>query len=75
MKKIATLFLVFMFTSPVFAKTDFSSMSTQELIAMMGYVKQDEKRKFEDELRKRVPQMNPNQKNQYQKNIQERSKR
>lgn len=46
------LFL-FLFTS-VFAKVDYSQMSNEELIALIGYVTKDKQKDFEAELNKRV---------------------
>ncbi len=46
-----------------FAKTDYSEMSTQELIAIMGICKKKVKQnKFNNELRSRIPTMNEKEK-------------
>lgn len=68
MKKILVL-ICFLLTF-IFAKEDYSEMSTQELIAIMGYVKAEDKSKFLNELKLRVATMNANEKKQYQKNLQ-----
>lgn len=63
------LLLVLFISSIAFAKVDYSEMSTQELIAIMGYVKADNKAKFKAELQSRVPTMSQKEKKQYQKNL------
>ncbi len=70
MKKIALIFLLlFNFT---FAKQeDYSEMSTQELIAIIGYVKEENKAKFIKELNSRISTMTQEEKIQYEQNIQE----
>lgn len=68
MKKI--LVLICLLITFVFAKEDYSEMSTQELIAIMGYVKAENKSKFLNELKSRIATMNANEKKQYQKNLQ-----
>lgn len=67
MKKI--LLLVFFISITLFAKVDYSEMSTQELIAIMGYVKDENKKQFNKELHSRVPTMSPSEKKQYYKNL------
>ena len=64
------LFGALLFTSTLFAGENFSEMSTQELIAIMGYVKPHEKSKFEKELKSRVPNMSSKEKSKYIKNLQ-----
>lgn len=68
MKKIAILFLLFLFATHAFAE-NFSEMSTQELIAIMGYVKPNNQEKFEKELKSRVNAMSSKEKDEYQKNL------
>ena len=70
MKKISLIFLLlFNFT---FAKQeDYSEMSTQELIAIIGYVKEDNKAKFIKELDLRISTMSQEEKIQYEQNLQE----
>ena len=70
MKKISLIFLLlFNFT---FAKQeDYSEMSTQELIAIIGYVKEENKVKFIKELNSRISTMTQEERIQYEQNIQE----
>ena len=67
MKKILILFLLII--SFVFAKVDYSEMSTQELIAIMGYVKAENKKQFVQELKSRVATMSANEKKSYENNL------
>ena len=70
MKKIALIFLL-LFTF-VFAKQeDYSEMSTQELIAIIGYVKDENKAQFIKELNSRIPTMTQDEKVQFEQNIEE----
>ena len=70
MKKIAIIFLL-LFTF-LFAKhEDYSEMSTQELIAIIGYVKEENKAQFIKELNSRIPTMTQDEKAQFEQNIQE----
>ena len=43
-------------------------MSTQELIAIMGYVEKKNMKEFKKELKQRVPTMSQKERNQYEKN-------
>ncbi len=61
--------LILIFFSFVFSKTNFSEMSNQELIAIMGYVKSNEKKDFEKELKSRISTMNDKEKKAYMKNL------
>ncbi len=70
MKKIAFIFLL-LFTF-IFAKQeDYSEMSTQELIAIIGYVKEENKVQFIKELNSRIPTMTQDEKVQFEQNIEE----
>ncbi len=70
MKKIALIFLL-LFTF-IFAKQEnYSEMSTQELIAIVGYVKEENKVQFFKELNSRIPKMTEQEKAQYEQNLQE----
>ena len=51
------------------AKENFSEMSTQELISIMGYVKKENVQEFKKELQSRVPSMSKEEKKIYEKNI------
>lgn len=59
---------VILLVSVMFAKVDYSEMSTQELIAIIGYVKKDKKESFQKELKSRIPTMTPKEKAEYEKN-------
>lgn len=67
MKKI--LVLVCLLITFIFAKEDYSEMSNQELIAIMGYVKSENKNKFLNELKSRIATMSQREKSQYTKNL------
>lgn len=64
MKKIALIFILLV--SFLYAKADFSEMSTEELVALIGYVDATKEERFYQELDKRVPQMNEEQKAIYE---------
>ena len=68
MKKILATLLLTIFISPVFA-VDYSEMSTQELIEIMGYVEKKNYKKFKRELNSRVPTMNSGEKSKYKENL------
>ncbi|WP_320034217.1 DUF1104 domain-containing protein [Campylobacterota bacterium DY0563] len=68
MKRIITTFLFFILTIPLYA-VDYSEMSTQELIEIMGYVEKKNLNKFNKELKSRVPTMNTQEKEKYKKNL------
>lgn len=74
MKKIAVFFLLFLFATSSFAE-NFSEMSTQELIAIMGYVKPDNQKKFEKELKSRIKSMSSKEKEEYLKNLSKMKKK
>lgn len=57
-----------LFVSTLFAE-NFSNMSTQELIAIMGYVKPHNQKAFEKELKSRISTMSPSEKKQYKQNL------
>ena len=67
---IKTLFITLLLSLFLHAGENFSEMSTQELIAIMGYVKANEKSLFVKELKSRVPSMSAEEKSKYQKNLQ-----
>ncbi len=68
MKKLIKFLFVIVFTTSLFSE-DFSEMSTQELIAIMGYVKPTNLNKFKKELKSRVKSMTSKEKNKYLKNL------
>ncbi len=71
MKKIVKIVLIsLLLTASLNAGENFSEMSTQELIAIMGYVKANEKTSFEKELKSRVANMSAKEKAKYTKNLQ-----
>lgn len=72
MKKL--LLLISFIATLSFARVDYSEMSTQELIAIMGYVKESNKKDFINELNSRVPTMSSNEKKQYKKNLEKLNK-
>lgn len=62
------LILVFVFTlSLLFAKVDYSQMSNEELIALIGYVSLENKQAFTKELQKRLPTFTKKEKQMYEK--------
>lgn len=63
------LFFILLLSSSLCAKENFSEMSTQELIAIMGYVKPAEVAKFSQELKSRIPSMSSGEKAKYEKNL------
>ena len=67
-KKFLAIFLISLFITPAFA-VDYSEMSTQELIVIMGYVEKKNKSKFQKELKSRVGTMTPQEKSKYEKNL------
>jgi len=64
-----TFFFVLLLASSLYGKENFSEMSTQELIAIMGYVKPSEIKKFKQELTSRIPSMSSAEKEKYKHNI------
>ncbi len=73
MKKILTILLITLFFSPLFA-VDYTEMSTQELIAIMGYVEKKNEKKFKNELKQRVPTMSSSEKTKYEQNLEKLEK-
>ena len=69
MKKFT--FLILLLVSFLFAKDkeDYSEMSNQELIAIIGYVKDQDKESFLKELNSRIPKMSPFEKAKYEKRL------
>lgn len=66
MKKI--VLIIFIFLSSLQAE-NYSNMSTQELIAIIGYVKASDQKKFKNELKSRVSTMSAKEKKAYKKNL------
>lgn len=67
MKKIILIF--FLLLGTLFAKEDYSEMSNQELIAIIGFVKEENKESFLKELNSRIPKMNQAEKSLYEKRV------
>lgn len=59
----------------LYAAENYSEMSTQELIAIMGYVKQENQKDFEKELKARVESMTEAEQKQYLDNLKRLEKR
>ncbi len=70
MKKITLVFLL-LFTFVLAKQEDYSEMSTQELIAIIGYVKDENKAQFIKELNSRIPTMTQEEKAQFEQSIEE----
>ncbi|NVJ53511.1 MAG: DUF1104 domain-containing protein [Campylobacteraceae bacterium] len=68
MRKHLSILIIALFAT--FAQAEnFSEMSTQELISIMGYVDKKNKTKFQNELKSRVSTMTPKEKSMYKKNL------
>mgnify|MGYP000226790815 CR=1 FL=1 len=68
-KTISILFSVLLLTSLLYGGDNFSEMSTQELISIIGYVKQSDVEKFKKELESRLPDMSAAEKKAYNDNL------
>ena len=68
------LSLLALSVSLLIAKADFSEMSTEELIALIGYVDAEKEEPFYRELEKRVSQMDEAQKTLYENDQSQRRK-
>ena len=69
------LFFTLFLLSTLFEKKDFSEMSTEELIALIGYVEEVKMERFLKELTQRFEQMNDEQKALYEAEKQRREQR
>ncbi len=75
MIKILSIFLSsLLITSLLYAEENFSEMSTQELISIIGYVKKSDLQKFKNELQIRIKTMNEAEKKTYKKNLEKLEK-
>ena len=74
MKKLLTIFIITLYVTFAYAE-NFSDMSTQELISIMGYVDKQNKKKFENELKSRISTMTPKEKKMYKKNLKNMKKK
>lgn len=68
-KLILSFFLTSLFVLSLYASENYSEMSTQELISIMGYVKKAEVNKFRRELESRRSSMSKREKKNYKKNL------
>jgi hypothetical protein len=64
MRTIIKIFLLSILLTSWLGAENFSEMSTQELIAIIGYVKDRDIDKFISELETRIPSMTPAEKKQ-----------
>jgi len=64
-----TFFLTLFLSFSLYADENYSEMSTQELISIMGYVKTADAQKFKAELKSRLPKMSESEKKSYKKNL------
>ena len=70
MLKVFTILLSsLLLISILYAEENFSEISTQELISIMGYVKKENLEKFKQELDSRVASMSEAEKKDYEKNL------
>jgi hypothetical protein len=69
LKTISILLSSLLLISILYAGENFSEMSTQELISIMGYVKKENLEKFKKELEARVLIMSEAEKKAYEKNL------
>ena len=68
-KTISIFFSALLLTSLLYGGDNFSEMSTQELISIIGYVKQSDVEKFKKELEIRFPSMSGAEKKAYNENL------
>lgn len=59
----------FVILNLLFVNSSFESMSNEELIALIGYVKPQESAKFMRELESRKPTFTPKERAQYKRNL------
>jgi len=70
MLRTLAIFLSSLFLSSLlYAEENFSEMSTQELISIIGYVKKENIEQFKKELDLRVKNMSEEEKKIYKKNL------
>ncbi len=67
------MILVFWF-SLLFAKADYSQMSNEELIALIGYVSFENQKEFDKELEKRKPSFTTGESQKYQEALEKKQK-
>jgi len=73
-KIIITFLITLLFTSLIHAGENFSEMSTQELVAIIGFVKDSETKRFDEELKQRIPSMSVDEKKKYEENLKKKKK-
>ena len=61
--------LFFLLVVSVFAKENYSQMSTQELIEIIGFVDEKDKVSFQKELEFRIPKMSSFEREQYENRV------
>jgi len=72
MKKV--IFCLLLVSASLFASVDYSSLSTQELLVMMGYVPTKNLKSFKQELNQRLNSMSMQEKKIYEKNLKKMKK-
>ena len=68
-KTFSIFFSVLLLTTFLYAKDNFSEMSTQELISIIGFVKKSDLEKFKKELNSRILSMTEAEKKTYDENL------
>ena len=67
-KLLSSIFLIVLVFSYVYGGDNYTEMSTQELISIIGYVKDSDMKKFKEELESRKEKMTASEKENYKKN-------
>jgi hypothetical protein len=68
------IFCFLLISASLFASVDYSTLSTQELLAMMGYVPAKNLQSFKQELNQRLNSMNKQEKKIYKQNLRKMKK-
>ncbi len=68
------LIIILMFLGVFLYAENFSEMSNQELISIMGYVDKKNQKKFEQELKSRISTMSKKEKEMYRENLKKMKK-
>ena len=66
---IKIFFIIILLNTFLHATENFSEMSTQELISIVGYVKKADKEKFKTEINSRIPFMSDEEMKKYKQNM------
>ncbi len=69
LKTTRSFFLTLLLITSLYASENYSEMSTQELISIIGYVKKDDVKKFKKELESRKESMSDSEKKTYTENL------